>query len=273
MRMMDPSSKRIILLGDVHANLPALEAVLSHARSLGASNIWNTGDFVGYGPFPDEVVKRLQREGAISIIGNYDLKVLKFPARHKKWRQSKHPQKFLAFRWAYQNLSETSRAFLQSLPQEIILKEAGKRILLTHGSPASIGEVLTPETSESRLEELLNLAVEHHGAPINAVICGHSHQAFCRQVQGAWFINTGSVGRPDDGDPRACYAILSIGQELFQVEHYRVPYDIARAVQAIQTCGLPETFAQMLIQGRDLESVVNNPGKTTAHNTETEFAS
>jgi diadenosine tetraphosphatase ApaH/serine/threonine PP2A family protein phosphatase len=89
----------------------------------------------------------------------------------------------------------------------------------------------------------------------------------------AWFINTGSVGRPDDGDPRACYAILSIGRDLFQVEHYRVAYDIARAVQAIQINGLPEEFAQMHIQGRDLESVIEQSGGASAHNTEIESAS
>jgi putative phosphoesterase len=270
--MMNLARKRIILLGDIHANLPALEAVITHARSLGGSSIWNIGDFVGYGAFPDEVVKRLLEEGATSIIGNYDLKVLRFPRRQKKWRQSKHPQKWLAFQWAYQNLSETSRAILRSLPQETILEEEGRRILLTHGSPASNEEALTPETPDERLWELLDVAIEHHGAPLDAVICGHSHQAFTRQVEQAWFINTGSVGRPDDGDPRACYAILSIGPELFQVEHYRVAYDIARAVQAIHANGLPEAFAQMLIQGRDLESVLNHPGDAPAHNTETASA-
>lgn len=270
---MDPSCKRIVLLGDIHANLPALEAVLTHARSLGGSSIWNTGDFVGYGAFPDEIVMRLQQEGATSVIGNYDLKVLKFPRRKEKWRQSKHPQKWLAFQWAYQNLSEASRAILRSLPQEIVLEEGGKRILLTHGSPASIEEALSPETPEKRLRELLDLAIAHHGAPVDAVICGHSHQAFTRQVEKAWIINTGSVGRPDDGDPRARYAILSIGRDLFQVEHYRVVYDIARAVQAIQANGLPEVFAQMHIQGRDLESVIDQSGGASAHNTEIESAS
>jgi len=271
--MMDLTSKHIILLGDIHANLPALEAVLTHARSLGGSAIWNIGDFVGYGAFPDEVVKRLQQEGATSIIGNYDLKVLKFPKRMEKWRQSKHPQKWLAFQWAYQNLSETSRAILRSLPQEAILEEAGRRILLTHGSPASNEEVLSPETPDDRLRELLDLAIERYGAPVDAIICGHSHQAFTRQVEKAWFINTGSVGRPDDGDPRACYAILSVGQDLFQVEHHRVAYDIARAVQAIHANGLPEAFAQMHIQGRDLDSVLDQSEEASAHNTETASAS
>lgn len=258
--MSEPVFKRIALLGDIHANLPALEAVLSHAHSLGATGFWNIGDFVGYGAFPDEVVKLIQQLGAISVIGNYDLKVLKFPRRQDKWRQSKHPQKWLAFQWAYQHLSETSRAILRSLPQEAILEEGGKHLLLTHGSPASNEEALMPDTPERRLSELLDLAKERYCTPIDAVICGHSHQAFARQIEGAWFINTGSVGRPDDGDPRACYAILSIGQDLFQVEHYRVAYDIARAVNAIQAYGLPETFAQMLILGRDLESVTDQSG-------------
>jgi putative phosphoesterase len=260
MRVIETSHKRIALLGDIHANLPALEAVLSHAHSLGTTGIWNTGDFVGYGAFPDEVVRLLHRMGATSVIGNYDLKVLKFPKRQEKWRQSKHPQKWLAFQWAYQHLSETSRAILRDQPQEIILEEAGKRFLLTHGSPASIEEVLLPDTPQDRLRELLALAQGKHGAPIDAIICGHSHQAFARQVDGAWFINTGSVGKPDDGDPRACYALLSIERDLLQVEHYRVPYDISRAVNAILANGLPEAFALMLIQGRDLNSVSKPAG-------------
>ncbi len=63
---------KIALLGDVHANLPALESVLDHARSQGADAIWNTGDFLGYGAFPNQVVEQLQRAEAISILGNYE---------------------------------------------------------------------------------------------------------------------------------------------------------------------------------------------------------
>ena len=66
----------VALIGDVHANLPALEAVLDHAAGQGVDAVWNVGDFVGYGAFPDEVVRRLRREGVLSIVGNYDLKVL-----------------------------------------------------------------------------------------------------------------------------------------------------------------------------------------------------
>ena len=107
---------RVALIGDVHANLPALEAVLEHAESQAVEAIWNVGDFVGYNAFPEEVVQRLRAEGAISVVGNYDLKVLKFPAKDTKWRTKKRPEKYLAFKWAYENLSEQSRAHLAALP-------------------------------------------------------------------------------------------------------------------------------------------------------------
>lgn len=241
---------KVALIGDVHANLPALEAVLAHAHRRGVEAIWNVGDFVGYGAFPDQVVRRLRQENALSIAGNYDLKALKFKKKEKKWRKSKRPEKFLAFQWARDNLSKKSRKYLRSLPQEIQLQVEGWRILLTHGSPASNEEHLTPATPEARLRDLAQMA------NADAIICGHSHQPFVRQVDGVWFVNTGSVGRPDDGDPRACYAILQIGPKCFQVRHYRVAYDVERAIVAIREHGLPEAFAQMMLQGRALDAVL-----------------
>lgn len=241
---------KIALIGDVHANLPALEAVLTHAHEQGVEAIWNVGDFVGYGAFPDEVVQRLRKENALSIVGNYDLKVLQFKQKKKKWRKKKQPDKYLAFEWAYENLSKKSRKYLRFLSQEIRMKVKGKRVLLTHGSPASDEEPLTPDTPEKRLRELAQTA------KADVIICGHSHRPFAREVDGVWFINTGSVGRPDDGDPRACYAVLEIDSKRIQVRHHRVEYDVERAVAAIREHKLPEAFAQMTLQGRNLDVVL-----------------
>jgi putative phosphoesterase len=241
---------KVALIGDIHANLPALEAVLAHAHSQGTETIWNVGDFVGYGPFPDEVIRRLRRESGLNIVGNYDLKVLKFKKKGDKWRSSKQPEKYLAFKWAHDHLSKKSRKYLRSLPREIRLEVAGKRVLLTHGSPASNEEPLTPDTPIERLHELARLA------DADLVIFGHSHQPFVRQVNSVWFINTGSVGRPDDGDPRAAYAILHIEPEHLEVFQYRVEYDVDKAVAAVRERGLPESFAQMLLQGRSLDLVL-----------------
>jgi putative phosphoesterase len=255
---MPARSNKIALLGDVHANLPALEAVLSHAKNLGVDGIWNIGDFVGYGAFPNQVVNRMRKKKFTNIIGNYDAKVLNFPKKDGNWSQNKHPLKYLAFKWAHENLSRKSRKFLGSLPDEREIEIGKHRFLLVHGSPVSNEELLEPDTPERRLLELNQLAKGTHGVEFAAIICGHSHQAFTRQVEKTLFINTGSVGRPDDGNPRAAYAILQVSENGLQVSHYRLEYDVDKAVAAIRNNGLPEAFAQMLIQGRDLETILTN---------------
>jgi len=254
-----PTENTIIaLLGDVHANLPALEAVLSHARDLGVTAYWNIGDFVGYNAFPEQVVKRMRKPDFRSIVGNYDLKVLKFPQKDKKWRQNKHPLKWLAFKWAYENLSPESRAYLTALPEELYLTAAEQSFLLVHGSPISNEELLDKDTPFERLVELKSIAEQKCDTELAAIICGHSHQAFTRQVRNTLFINTGSVGRPGDGNPRTAYAILEIRGTKLCVRHYRLNYDIKKAVAANQEAGLPEAFSEMIVEGRDLDWVLGN---------------
>ncbi len=238
---------KVALLGDVHGNLPALEAVLEHAHGRGVEAIWNIGDFVGYGPFPDEVVARLRDEQAVSIVGNYDTDVLEAAGKSKA---GKNGHKAFAKRWAWEHLSRASRRHLRSLPRERRLEVAGKRVLLTHGSPASPDEHLLPDTPEGRLGELAEMA------EADVVICGHSHVPFVRKVGKTWFVNTGSVGRPDDGDPRACYAVLETGARRFQVRHFRLDYDTVRTVRAMRQAHLPEGFAQMILSGKGLDDIM-----------------
>ena len=111
---------KIALIGDVHGNLPALAAVLKDARVRGATAIWNVGDFVGYGPFPDDVVRRLRAAKAVSIAGNYDLKVLKIGTEGRKSLARKAPQKALAFQWAF----------------DLVLAAAGLRLAGGDAAPA-----------------------------------------------------------------------------------------------------------------------------------------
>lgn len=237
------------MIGDIHANLPALETVLSHAQAQGADGVWNVGDCVGYGAFPVETVRRLQMGRALSIAGNFDLQVLDFPRRQERWCEMLSPAKFRTFEWTHGQLGAEERRYLRLLPREVRQDVAGQRVLLAHGSPISIEEHLTPATPQARLRELAQTAAA------DLVICGHSHQPFVRRVDGVWFINTGSVGRPDDGDPRACYALLDLDTQGLNVQHYRLAYDLERAVAALRAQGLPEALAQMFLQGRGLGAV------------------
>lgn len=255
---MPDHERRIALLGDVHANLPALEAVISHADGLGVDAYWNIGDFVGYNAFPDQVVQSMQNGNFCNIIGNYDLKVLKFPKKRKKWRKTKHPLKWRAFKWAYANLSPKSRQFLADLPEDLIVPVEKLNFLLVHASPVSNEEVLDGTTPDKRLQELKQIAEQSCGVELAGIIFGHSHTGFTRRIDNTLFINTGSVGRPGDGNPRAAYALLQISGSSLQVSHYRLNYDNGKAVTAIRENDLPEAFSEMIIYGRELEWVLEN---------------
>jgi putative phosphoesterase len=250
---MPGENMKIALLGDVHANLPALERVLEHAKNLGVTKFWNIGDFVGYNAFPDQVVRRMKEQGFTSIIGNYDLKVLNFPKKDKKWHRNKHPLKWLAFKWAYENLSPESRDFLAGLPAEQRMTLGNLNFLLVHASLASNEELLDKTTPRQRLKELKRMAEAKYECSFAALIFGHSHQPFTRRIGETLFINTGSVGRPGDGNPRTAYAILDILDSNLGVAHYRLDYDLDRIVKANRKADLPQVFTRMILEGRDLD--------------------
>jgi len=246
---------KVAILGDVHANLQALKAVLADISSRRVDAVWNVGDFVGYGANPEEVVVLLGNCADVNTIGNYDRKVLKYPSKKAKWRSSKNAEKLSAFKYAWKHLSEASRRYLASLPAEARLTACGRRVLLVHGSPESDEEPLTDETDERRLAELAEMC------DADVVVCGHAHRAMCRQVGGVLFVNTGSVGRPEGSDRRACYATMEIDADHISVEHHRVEYDVDQAVAAIRASGQSEAFAQMVLTGQGYQQVQEAPDR------------
>ena len=247
---------KIAVFSDIHGNLPAFEAALRHALSHGVREpILTLGDATGYGPYPDAVVRQIMGPSFINIIGDYDQKVLSKKHRKEKWARVKPADKQRMFAWTYRALSKQSRKFLKNLPETRQVELSGVKILMTHGSPASVKEHLAPGTPQSRLEELTELA------DADIILCGNSHQAFDREAGGVRFVNPGSIGRPDDGDPRASYAIIEIKNEgEIAVHFHKVPYDIMKAVKAVRGAGLPEVFAQVIRQGMNYNKVVEKLG-------------
>jgi len=237
-------------MGDLHANLPALEAVLGHARQEGAEAIWNLGDLVGYGAFPEEVVQHLRKNYALSTLGRYDRQIVRFKKRKDKWHRSKGLEEYLALEWAYEQLSGKSRRYLRFLSQEIRMQVRGKRVLLTHGTPGTEDGCLTPDTPEKQLAKLAR------EAKADLILCGCSHLPFACSIEGVWFISPGSAGLPIDGDPRAAYAILEVGPEESQVFAHRVEYDVERLVAELNRHKLPKAFARMFREGRPLEAIL-----------------
>jgi predicted phosphodiesterase len=244
------ASVRVALIADVHANLPALEAVLEDVCRRHVDAIWCLGDLVGHGAFPDESVSAAERTCACGVAGNLDLKVVQVEEKRRGWSNGV-PDKWLPYAWTFERLSPASRAYLGSLPPELRQEVEGRQVLLVHGSPESVTEPLRPDTPRERLGELALIA------KAGVVLCAHSHVPLAVRAAGVWF-NPGSVGRPYDGHPRACYAVLTLGPRRVQARHYRVEYDATRADDARRERGVPDEGQEAPADER-LSSRATNP--------------
>ena len=119
------------------------------------------------------------------------------------------------------------------------------RIMLVHGSARRINEYLFEDRPEASLERLLDMV------DAEVLVCGHTHIPYHRVLaSGRHVVNAGSVGKPKDGDPRACYVVLGVNDGTLRVDFVRVPYDIERAAQAIEASDMPHEYADMLHLGK-----------------------
>jgi putative phosphoesterase len=220
----------VAVLADIHGNLPALEAVLADVALTDADLLMVCGD-VASGPLPIETLEVLRAlPRARFVRGNAD-RGLVTAFDGKKLPRLPGP----AVDWCASQLSREHRDFLASFTEPVSVDVAGVgRVLFCHGSPRSDEEMMTAETSESRLREFLD------GVEAEVVVCGHTHMPFDRVIDGARIINPGSVGMPY-GDPGAFWALLGPG-----VEFRRTDYDREAAAARIRRSAWPgaEEFAK-----------------------------
>lgn len=241
---------KIALISDVHANFPALESVLKDAQTRGIQAIWNLGDLLGYGPYPNEVVEGVKKEGAQSIIGNYDEKVLGYREK-KRNKKPTDPAKLFSFEWTAKMISPATRSYLKQLPAQRRLNVSGKSFLLVHGSPFASDEPLTLETPGPRFLEIAQQARADY------ILCGHSHHPFHKKTGKVVYVNPGSVGRSFDGNPAASYAILSFEKGDVQITHHRVGYDLKTVISKMEQLDFPERLIRSIQEGKSLDSLGN----------------
>jgi putative phosphoesterase len=232
---------RVAIFSDIHANLPALESVLADIRAQEADAIYCLGDLVGYGAHPNEVTERIRREGYPTVMGNYDDGVGfdrdECGCAYREESERERGQRSLE--WTKGRVTAENKAFLRALANEIRFEADGKRILLVHGSPRKMNEYLFEDRP---LSSFARLAA---GSNADVIVFGHTHKPYLKEVDGVTFVNAGSVGKPKDGDPRACYALLEGGTAAFR----RVEYDVSAAAAAIRATDLPREFAADIESG------------------------
>jgi putative phosphoesterase len=234
---------RIGIVSDIHGNLPALDAVQADLARQQLDAIYGLGDLVGYGASPNEVIERIRDAAIPTIMGNYDDGVgfdrddcgcaYRDPDEEARGQRS--------LMWTRTHTTSPNKAFLRSLVPQIRLEIGGQRILLVHGSPRRMNEYLFEDRPLSSFQRLASTS------DADVIVFGHTHRPYTKVVGDVRFVNAGSVGKPKDGDWRACYAIVEPGAAR-RVEFVRVEYDVERAMDAIRGTDLPGEFADDLLQ-------------------------
>ena len=226
---------RIAVIADIHANLPALTAVIDDVARIGADAIYCVGDVVGRGPHPNEAVELLRTLEIPTVQGNWDEAVGMDRAQTgAAWASvdAEHAGD-ASMRWTADALSEENKAWLRQLPRTLRAEIAGRSAYFFHGSPIRANEYLWSD----RPSRVLARIASDEG---DDLFCfGHTHEAFHRVVGQAHFVAAGSVGCGTGGDARARYAVVYVGDPDIAIGFRSVDYDHLAVVRDLTAHGLP----------------------------------
>jgi predicted phosphodiesterase len=244
----------IAILADIHANGPALAAVLDRARSTRAQQLVLLGDIVGYGPDPNQVLSQameLVSQGAIIVQGNHD------EAASSGNGSGMNPVAAQAIAWTHGRLNEHERSYLSRLPLTAGLED----ILFVHADASQPGRWIYVTGKNAALQSLK--ATKHR-----VTFCGHVHAPHLYYLANngfmgdhkpvdampiplagprRWLSVCGSVGQPRDENPAASLTLYDTASKMMTV--IRVPYDTESVARRIRAAGLPERLAARLIVG------------------------
>jgi predicted phosphodiesterase len=195
----------------------------------------------------------LQSRGIDGISGNYDTTVAtNYKHCGCKYEDPRQEElSHVSFAWTKEHTSDETKQILGALPFRLDLKPngghaPGPMLVLVHGTPTLNTVYWTEDRPDAFCLQMASIAGAKSG---DMIAFGHTHLPWHREVEGIHFVNTGTVGRPKDGDWRAGYTVVGLGNGAPSVEYVRVEYDVDRAVRGIRESDLPDDFGEFLKTG------------------------
>jgi predicted phosphodiesterase len=236
------------ILGDIHSNLEALQAVLDDANEQGVTHYCCVGDVVGYNANPVECLRKVQQICKRVVRGNHD-----HYCSHMDDLNGFHPLAADVVDWTRKQLSDGDMKFLRDLPM-VAPVETFTIVHSTLDTPEMWGYVFDKLEAEANFnyQSTSICFYGHTHVPIAFEKAEAIRSGLYSRVRVAmgkkYFINVGSVGQPRDGDPRAAYVIYDMVENLIELR--RIPYDYTITQQKILDAGLPSRVAARLAIGR-----------------------
>ena len=231
---------RIALIGDIHGNLVALDAVLADSERREVDAVVCLGDVAAGGPQPRAAIARLRELRCAVVRGNADEWLLDdgVPAEPEDDRPL---QEIVA--WSRAQLSESDVGWLSELPLTTAVELEPGTLLCFHGSPRSNRERILPKTPEDELAPMLG------GTSASVLAAGHTHVQLLRRYRSSLIVNAGSVGLPLTHGPLAGrgsrtvgfgeYAILDASSDPPGIDMLRVPVDANELARAVESSDMP----------------------------------
>jgi len=224
------NDRTLAVVSDIHGNLVALEAVIADLERRGVSRVLQGGDLALGGRQPAEVIDLVRELGWPGVVGNTDEVLWRPEALAEQMERAPKLASLLRTLFDEEGpatrelLGEERLAWLAELPGEY---EDGN-LALVHAAPGNLWRAPMPDDRDADLLK----AYAELDAPL--VVYGHIHRPYVRDLGSMTVANSGSVGSPYDGDPRASYLIVGEKPEVVRVE-----YDVEREVAGLLASGYP----------------------------------
>ena len=209
------------VFGDIHGNLPALNAALDAINEIGIQTVACTGDVVVGYPFPNEVIERMQADRIPIAQGKWDRLASTYARKQRRLLASLSDDEAAAVRETHETLTSAHIEFLRGLPARVEMRVEGLRVCVCHGAPASASEGMEGGMDTERLRR------QREAMMADLIVCGQTHRPFAHLVDGSLFVNPGSLGAPVGAEPLGTFAIIDTDASPWQVDFREVRYDPA----------------------------------------------